>query len=307
MTTLALPTAAVLDRLDPFEQCVFGYLARCKNPKTLRGYHEDLRNYFAWLEMQTPPLRPFEVKRAHLDMYVRWMEAQQRWAESTIARRIGTVCGLYAYACEEEYVVKDPGRGVQRPSVDRDKQHRTFLNPVQFAQLLKAAQSSTPDDHALVALLGMMGLRIGEACSLRVENLTVDAGYQVLHFIGKGNKAAHVAVPIPVMRALADVIEGRTEGPLLRNKRGEAMDRAAAARILKRLARSAGVPDYISPHSLRRTFCTTGLLSKVPLYEMQVAMRHSNSRTTSLYDMAKTSLDRNATHQVAGFMAALAG
>ena len=109
------------------------------------------------------------------------------------------------------------------------------------------------------------------------------------------------------MRALADVIEGRTEGPLLRNKRGEAMDRAAAARILKRLARSAGVPDYISPHSLRRTFCTTGLLSKVPLYEMQVAMRHSNSRTTSLYDMAKTSLDRNATHQVAGFMAALAG
>jgi site-specific recombinase XerD len=305
MTSLTLPSASHLDRLDPLQQVVLGYLARCKSEKTRRAYMEDLRNYFAWCETQE--LEPLTVKRVHLDLYVRWMQAQDRWAESTIARRLGTVAGMYTYAAVEDYILKDPSVGVDKPTVDRAKQRRTFLNPVQFAQLLAAAQASTADDHALVALLGMMGLRIGEATSLNVENLTVDAGYQVLHFIGKGSKAAHVPVPIPVMRALDEVISGRTTGPLLRNKRGERMDRAAAARILKRLGKAAGITVEFSPHSLRRTFATTGLLMKVPLYDMQLALRHESAKTTALYDMAKNSLDRNAIHQVAGFQAALAG
>ena len=40
---------------------------------------------------------------------------------------------------------------------------------------------------------------------------------------------------------------------------------------------------------------------------MQLAMRHSSPSTTSLYDMAKANPDRLATHQVAGYMASLAG
>jgi len=35
----------------------------------------------------------------------------------------------------------------------------------------------------------------------------------------------------------------------------------------------------VSPHSLRRAFCTAGLISGVPLRDMQYAMRHADSRT----------------------------
>lgn len=84
------------------------------------------------------------------------------------------------------------------------------------------------------------------------------------------------------------------------------MDRACAARMLRRLAKAAGVEAEITPHGLRRTFVTTGLLNKVPIYDMQLAARHVSASTTALYDMAKTNHDRSATHQVAGFMAAMA-
>lgn len=308
MNTLALPAPAVLQQLDPFEQCVFGFLAKCRSPKTARAYHEDLRNYLAWLGMHTPPLRPLEVKRVHLDMYVRWMQAQERWAESTIARRIGTVVGLYKYATLEDYLTRDPGLGVNLPSVDRAKQHRTWLTAVQFAQLLAAAKQSRPMDHALVALLGSMALRIGEACSLNIENLHRDpAGYLALRFIGKGNKAAQVVIPVPAMGVILEITGDRTTGPILLNHRGDRMDRAAAARILKRLARVAGVPDFISPHSLRRTFCTTALQLQIPLYDVQSAMRHVNPKTTVIYDMDRNNLDRSAIHRLAGIQAALAG
>lgn len=173
MTTLALPAGAgTLNTLDPVEQVVLGYLAKLKSKSTLRAYQEDLRNYFQWCQQNG--IGPLAVKRAHLDMYVRWMQSQNRWAEQTIARRIGTVCGLMKYAAMEDFLPKDPSLGVERPTVDRAKQHRTWLTPVDFAQLLKTSQETGPMEHALVCLLGMMGLRVGEVCSLNVENLRED-------------------------------------------------------------------------------------------------------------------------------------
>lgn len=77
--------------------------------------------------------------------------------------------------------------------------------------------------------------------------------------------------------------------------------------MLHRLCKNAGLASDITPHSLRRTFATSGLLFKVPLYEVQVAMRHQSPKTTVLYDMARLNPDRNATHASAGLMASMAG
>lgn len=49
--------------------------------------------------------------------------------------------------------------------------------------------------------MGLSGLRVAEMCSLRVESLTHDDGYDSLKFIGKGGKPADILLPVPVMRA----------------------------------------------------------------------------------------------------------
>jgi site-specific recombinase XerD len=71
------------------------------------------------------------------------------------------------------------------------------------------------------------------------------------------------------------------------------------------LSRRAGLSHAFSPHSLRRTFCTAGLVSGVPLRDMQYAMRHADSRTTLRYDMSRSNLDRHAAHAVAAYLAGL--
>jgi site-specific recombinase XerD len=178
---------------------------------------------------------------------------------------------------------------------------------LEFAALLQAARLAGPIEHALVALLGLSGLRISEACGLNVDSLKIEQGYDTIRFIGKGAKAAIVPLPMPVARALHEVIGKRTDGPLLLNQWGNRMDRACAARMLDHLAESAHLEKHVPPHALRRTFCTSGLVSGVPLREMQLAMRHASSNTTAIYDMASLSLDRNASHRVASFMAGAAG
>lgn len=59
-------------------------------------------------------------------------------------------------------------------------------------------------------------------------------------------------------------------------------------------------------HSLRRTFCTAGLISGVPLRAMQYAMRHADARTTLRYDLARVDLDRHAAHSLAAYLAGIA-
>jgi site-specific recombinase XerC len=65
--------------------------------------------------------------------------------------------------------------------------------------------------------------------------------------------------------------------------------------IVTRLARSIGVTRRVTPHALRRSYITIGLLQGVPLREMQRAARHTRADTTVAYDQSDQSFHRDPT------------
>jgi site-specific recombinase XerD len=299
MTHLVL--AAQWRQADPTQLAALSFLARYRGD-TLRAYTQDLRAFLTWCaERDVEPLR---AQRPHLELYLRWME-QRGFAPATIGRRFTTVAGFYRYAVIDGHCDKDPSLAVTRPRVPWEGQRRTVLHPLEYAALLTAARRDGPNSHALVALLGMVGLRVSEATNSNVTDLRSQAGYELLTVMGKGAKPALIPLPVRVLRAVRDAVDGRTAGPLLRNRHGERLTPAAAAGQLRRLARQAGLSQPRSPHTLRRTFCTAGLISGVPLRDMQHAMRHADSRTTLRYDMARANLDRHAAHAVAAYLAGM--
>jgi integrase/recombinase XerD len=102
-------------------------------------------------------------------------------------------------------------------------------------------------------------------------------------------------------RAVDLYIDERTTEPIFLGAKGERMDRYAADRMVKRLARRAGTTKRISPHSLRHSFITAALDAGVPLRDVQEAASHADPRTTMRYDRGRGSLDRHATYIVATF------
>jgi integrase/recombinase XerD len=205
---------------------------------------------------------------------------QQELAPATIGRRFGTVAGFFKYAVLHGHLVNNLALAVTRPRVRWEGQRRTVLHPLEYAALLTAARRDGPHSHALVALLGMLGLRVSEAGRANVTDLNYHSGYELLQIMGKGNKPATIPLPVPVLRAVHDAIGDRQSGAILLNSHGDRMSPAAATARLQRLAQAIGLDHPVSPHSLRRTFCTAGLISGVPLRDMQYAMRHADSRTT---------------------------
>ncbi|MDP9436653.1 MAG: tyrosine-type recombinase/integrase [Actinomycetota bacterium] len=82
--------------------------------------------------------------------------------------------------------------------------------------------------------------------------------------LGKGAKPADIPLPIPVLRAVRSATDGRTTGPVLQSTTGQALSRGAASRLLTRVLAQAEISHPVSPHTLRRTFCTAGLISGSP-------------------------------------------
>jgi len=287
--------------LDVTKLALASFLARYREP-TLSSYRVDLRCYLRWCaEVEIDPLR---VTRPQLELYLRRLEACD-YAPATIARRFTTVATFLKFAVVDGHIPTNPADAVTRPKVDWTGQKRTVLHPLEFAALLAVARVSGGTDHALIAMLGMLGLRVSEACHADIDDIRYQSGYEILHVLGKGSKPADVPLPIPVLRAIREATDGREHGPILLNTVGHRLDISGAARRLRRLCARAGITHPISPHGLRRTFCTTGLIAGVPLRDMQVAMRHSDPRTTMRYDMAQANLDRHAAHAVAAYLAGM--
>jgi integrase/recombinase XerD len=176
---------------------------------------------------------------------------------------------------------------------------------LQFEALLTAARQS-PDrsDFALVAMLGLLGLRIFEATGADIADLGEAHGHRVLRVCGKGGKVVLIPLPPAVGRAIDRAIGDRVSGPILLNSRGTRMDRHAATRRLRRLAQAAGVHMTRShPHMLRHTFVTTMLDAGVDLRDVQIAARHADPRTTMRYDRARKNLDRHPNYILAAYRA----
>ncbi|MFA1544598.1 tyrosine-type recombinase/integrase [Actinomadura monticuli] len=197
-----------------------------------------------------------------------------------------------------------PSDHVRRPNVPPESP-TLGLSHLQFEALLSAARASAnPNALALVAVLGLLGLRIFEAISADIDDLGEEHGHRVLRVVGKGTRIALIPVPPAVCRAIDRASEARRAGPILLNTRGVRMDRHAATRRLRRLAAESVVRlPRMHPHMLRHTFVTAMPDAGVDLRDLQIAARHADPRTTMRYDRARNNLGRHPNYILAAYMA----
>jgi integrase/recombinase XerD len=207
------------------------------------------------------------------------MQEACRFKPSTISRRFSVVAGFYRTCVIDAVLEHSPAEHGRRPNVPADSPTLGFTH-LQFEALLTTArESANRHDFALVAMLGLLGLRIFEATGADIADLGEEHGHRVLRVCGKGTKIVLVPLPPAVGRAIDRAIADRTGGPILLNSRGARMDRHAATRRLRHLAQHAGVPiTRPHPHMLRHTFVTM-LDAGVDLRDVQIAARHGDPRT----------------------------
>jgi integrase/recombinase XerD len=192
-------------------------------------------------------------------------------------RRPGSVDGLLDHS---------PAAHVRRPRLDYES-HAVGLDRNELGALLVAAGLGPPAEHALLALLALL---VSEAAGADIEALSIERGHRTLVITRKGGRVVTSPLAPRTARALDLAIGERTEGPIFLAPDGRRVDRHGAGRIVRRIARRAGITKPVGPHTLRHAFITAALDAGVPLRDVQEAASHADPRTTMRYDRARTSL-----------------
>ncbi len=280
---------------------VAAYLGRYRRETRLHT-ESDLRVFLRWCTDHG--LDPLAAVRVDIERYLRWLQDVRHYQPSTVSRRLSVVVGFYRVCVIDGLLQNSPADYVRRPTVPAESP-TLGLGHLKFEALITTARlSANPNDFALIAMLGLLGLRIFEAWAASIGDLGEEHGHRVLRVRGKGGKVVLVPLPPAVARAIDRAVDGRHTGPILRSTLGTPMDRHTATRRLKHLARRAEIRmPRMHPHMLRHTFVTTMLDAGVSLRDVQIAARHADPRTTMRYDRARKNLDRHPNYILAAYMA----
>ena len=300
MSTVDLKAAELVSatnsRFEEAHIAAAAFLARYGG-RTLETYRFDLRSYFEWCD--GVGLAVLEAKRAHIELW-RAASEERGLASSTIDRRLSTICGYYRFAHIDGRISANPAQYVRRPKVHPSEGRG--LDRGELGTFFFTAERYDRDHAALAVLLGLNALRVSEACATNAEDLGFDRGHRTLRIIGKGNKPAVIPLVPRVARTIDLVLGERCEGPILHRRDGERLDRRTAHRWVRSIGRRAGL-GLVHPHMLRAAFIMAALDAGVPLRDVQLAARHADPRTTTIYDRRRENFDRHAAYVVVAFVA----
>jgi integrase len=192
--------------------------------------------FLRWCADQS--LDPLAAVRVDIERYVRWLQDVRRFQPSTVSRRLSVVVGFYRVCVIDGLLPHSPADYVRRPTVLAESP-TLGLGHLQFEALITTARLSlNPNDFALIALLGLLGLRIFEACGASVSDLGEEHGHRILRVRGKGGKVVLVPLPPALGRAIDRAVGDRDTGPILRNTLGVGGRRAGAGGVERRVPES---------------------------------------------------------------------
>lgn len=182
--------------------CIKNYLEycdlqKCLDPKTLKAYQIDLRQFCE----QTPENQITEVTTESLEQYIARLHEQYR--PKTAKRKIASVKALFHYLEYREIIDYNPFNKIRirfREPVILPKTiplHTVELFLLTIYSQHKTAttlyqKQSTLRDAAVAELLFATGMRISELCSLNVKDVNLFDGTILIY--GKGSRERRLQI-----------------------------------------------------------------------------------------------------------------
>jgi integrase/recombinase XerD len=276
-----------------------GYLEleRGLSRNTLEAYRSDLQQFSEFLERRG--LDPLAVKKVDLMDFISELATggagRAPAAPATLQRKIACLRSFYRHLRREQIVDHDPAAELRAP---RSRARLpNVLSRDEVARLLDQPRGTAPAalrDRALLETMYACGLRASEAIGLELSELDLDDG--ILRARGKGSKERIVPIGGKAIEALRAYLENgrprlvgiRPERRVFVNLRGGGLSRQGLYKIVRRHARSAGLEQRMSPHTLRHTFATHLLSGGCDLRSLQEMLGHADIGTTQIYTHLST-------------------
>ncbi len=295
-SNLAIEEPAGVESPEPvaIERLILDFLAymeleRGLSHNTLEAYRSDLLQFGQYLDRQRLTVR--ETSHGDLAAFLSELtEGPEPAAASTLSRKVACLRSFHRHLRREGAIAHDPTAQLRGPR--KTQRLPRVLSRREVAKLLEQPRGTEPlalRDRALLEVMYACGLRASEAIDLRLADIHLDE--QILRARGKGSKERLVPIGRQALAALrAYCARGRpalvgvqVERRLFVNRSGRGLSRQGLYKIIKGHARSAGLENKMSPHTLRHSFATHLLAGGCDLRSLQEMLGHADLSTTQVY------------------------
>lgn len=246
----------------------------------LRGLSENTQQSYVicarkFVEHHRTP--PAEVGLEAICDFLDHLVTVKRVGPSTLGVYSAALKFLYRHTLERP----DIAMSIPTPKVP---QHRpVVLSGTEVSAIFDALTS--PKYRALYAVMYGAGLRVREACALRVED--IDRKRRQLRV--RSGKGGHDRYAILGPRLLGELERYwravKPRGPWLfpgRSGTRHANPRGVQ-RVLREAARACGINKHVTPHTLRHSFATHLLEAGTDIRVIQVMLGHASIESTARY------------------------
>ncbi len=274
--------------------------ARGASVHTRRAYATGVEQFLVWLAEQRrrdPAIAWERPARGVLRAYLAAL-ADRELSRSSVGSRLAALRSFYRFARRQGWVAGDPWAAVATPRQPRRLPQVMDIDEVE--RMLDVVGAGSRDgaitlrDRALLETAYAAGLRISELAGARIAQLDLRRGE--LRVLGKGRKERVGLLGGPALDALGEYLaDGRPalrvrdtsgtsdSGALFLNARGGPLGVRALRYRVERLVRLAGLPDGVSPHTLRHSFASHLLEGGADLRVVQDLLGHASLATTQVY------------------------
>jgi integrase/recombinase XerD len=281
---------------------------RRQSPRTQAGYIRDLSWWLTYAAARG--IDPTNADPSEADLYAAALR-NAGLADATRARRLSAASSWYAYLVRAGIATRDPfGTGMERPKAPTDSTTRGMSEAELEKMLGYAKMNETARTYALLTLMVNTAARVSGATGTTVGSIGHDRGHTVIDLPVKGGKTKRFLLPPMAVEAIDTYLAERGEvsqdAPLFATRTGKPIDQPYVFRLVRRVAKAAGVPhaDKLSPHSIRHSMITYLLSKGKPTHIVQDFAGHADPRTTRRYDRAAGNLDRSPAYEIGAALAA---
>jgi len=263
-------------------------LERRLGKATIEVYAQEVRLFFAGIT-QSIEL----IKSSEMEHYLVLSAQERDLSERTVARNLSALRSFFVYLQKEKIREDNPLEQISAARHPDDAP--TFFTVDEVDLLLESIEAETllgKRDRTIFELIYSCGLRISEACDLKVGDYTKGT----LRVLGKRNKMRLVPVgevaATALLLYLSEVrpllVKARaTEQTLFVGRRGRKLTRQAVFKRFQLYAKPLGLEGKV--HTLRHSFATHLLAGGADLRSVQELLGHSDIQSTQIYTHIETS------------------
>jgi len=223
---------------------------------------------------------PDRLTEAEVHAYLVYLALERKWAASSINQAVNAFRFFYQHVLHRDWAALRQALPFARRSIVRAQ-----VFSIEQLERLFTVGCDQPRDRAFLMTVYGGGLRLNEACHLRVADLLSDR-HQIRVVQGKGKKDRYTLLSprrLEELRRYGKLY--RLDGWLFPSHHAvqQPLIDATGQRIFNRAVARAGLPRQGGIHSLRHSFATHLLESGVEITVVQRLLGHASLNTTAGY------------------------